>query len=643
MRSLDSLRRGYARSGDGDECGATPRGWRIGWWRLLAVALIALAAGLDRTGAGAQQSATVDLVSAVHFVDGRVVAGLRAQPADALDVGSVTVTVDGVAREGRATSLAGTDPKAIAIVIDTSGSMAGEPIVAARRAVSDLIRLLPTQDQIALVSFSDGVRVLVPFTGDRGALLQASESLFAAGNTSLYEAVAVGSELLATAPQADRRMVLLSDGLDFGGTSKRDRGQSIEAARASKAAAFAFGFGKEADREYLAAVARETGGRAQEIADANSLRSVFTELGGLLGATHEVTVTVPLVATGEHRLAFAASAGGRRITGERRFAVTNEGLLSPSMSQEGTAPDQLVVVLGSRIPLEGAEVRVVAGGRSLTMVPGAQRVVLDPWGFKPGPLELQISVLLGGAPVTAATFNAEVPAFAPSLLVGRAAAPGQAQIRWRVQAATEPWTVRAIADGRELGRWEGTDSDATVAIPDGNPAVQVELLRPDGTVATQQVLAVGAGASSTLLLVAAVLLASGGGGLVWMRRRPTPPVYTPTNVTPLRRPRGFAMSAPPAGAVVVVRGSTEEARYDIGQRPLTIGSAQECDIVVADENVRPFHARLTLDRDGVLRVHGLAGRGPSPAAEAAPGDQWVRLEPGAELGIGEHLIRLESA
>ena len=56
-----------------------------------------------------------------------------------------------------------------------------------------------------------------------------------------------------------------------------------------------------------------------------------------------------------------------------------------------------------------------------------------------------------------------------------------------------------------------------------------------------------------------------------------------------------------------------------------------------------FHARLTLDRDGVLRVHGLRGKSNAAASEPGPGDQWVRLERGDEMGIGDHLIRLESA
>ena len=473
---------------------------------------IALAAGLDRHSCWAQQPATVDLVSAVHFADGRVVAGLRAQPADALDVGSVTMTVDGVAREARATSLAGTDPKAIAIVIDTSGSMAGEPILAARRAVSDLIRLLPAQDQIALVVVlrrRRGCWCRSPVTA--AALLQASESLVAAGNTALYEAVAVGSELLATAPQADRRMVLLSDGLDFGGTSKRDRGQSIEAARASKAAAFAFGFGKEADREYLAALARETGGRAQEVADANSLRSVFTELGGLLGATHEVTVTMPLVRDRGASVALAATAGGRRIQVSAGSRSRTRDCSSPASPRSGQHPISCVVVLGNRDPAGRA--RTCAWwpvARSLTMVPGAQRVILDPWGFQPGQAGAADSTwLLGGAPVSRDHLHGlDVPELAPSLRGGRAAAPGSAQIRWRVQAATAPW-VGARDRGRAASSAGGKARTRTrpSRFPAGT-AVQMELLRPDGTVATQQTYQAQGGGFSPLLLLAALLLAA---------------------------------------------------------------------------------------------------------------------------------------
>ena len=77
----------------------------------------------------------------------------------------------------------------VVLVIDTSGSMAGAPLAAAKAAASQFATSLGPNDAAGLVAFSGDVRPLVGFTSDAGALTAGIDGLTAAGNTALYDAV----------------------------------------------------------------------------------------------------------------------------------------------------------------------------------------------------------------------------------------------------------------------------------------------------------------------------------------------------------------------------------------------------------------------------------------------------------------------
>ena len=76
----------------------------------------------------------------------------------------------------------------VVVVVDVSGSMSGAftggvKIEAAKRAVENLVRELPSEFDVGLVSFSDKVELAVPPTVDRGRVLRAIARLKAEGGT----------------------------------------------------------------------------------------------------------------------------------------------------------------------------------------------------------------------------------------------------------------------------------------------------------------------------------------------------------------------------------------------------------------------------------------------------------------------------
>jgi Ca-activated chloride channel family protein len=106
------------------------------------------------------------------------------------------------------------------LVIDTSGSMAGDRI----KAVKDGLRLASKQinagNKVGLVTFSDRVRYLVPLAPfdklQHQRLLAAIDSLQADGNTAMYDGTMVGLAELVKERQKDPNgrfnLLLLTDG-----------------------------------------------------------------------------------------------------------------------------------------------------------------------------------------------------------------------------------------------------------------------------------------------------------------------------------------------------------------------------------------------------------------------------------------------
>jgi VWFA-related protein len=106
-------------------------------------------------------------------------------------------------------------PVSLGIVIDTSGSMAGQKIEAARSALDRfLFELLDRNDEIFLYRFASVPLLLQDWTRDRNLLTRALNRLAPNGGTAMYDAV---SEALPLAQQGQNRkkaLLVISDGND---------------------------------------------------------------------------------------------------------------------------------------------------------------------------------------------------------------------------------------------------------------------------------------------------------------------------------------------------------------------------------------------------------------------------------------------
>jgi tight adherence protein B len=105
-----------------------------------------------------------------------------------LPSGAFSVREDGRAVEAVATRLA-VDDLHIVLAIDTSGSMAGPAMPAARDAAARFLDSLPEETWVSIVAFGAQPTVVLPFTLDRGSQHAAVASLTPRGETALYDAL----------------------------------------------------------------------------------------------------------------------------------------------------------------------------------------------------------------------------------------------------------------------------------------------------------------------------------------------------------------------------------------------------------------------------------------------------------------------
>ncbi len=107
------------------------------------------------------------------------------------------------------------DPIGVVLLLDTSGSMGGEPIEDAADAALLFMDEMRSIDEFSVVSFSDSVIVHSNFTSDRRKLRDSISEIEAAGDTALFDGVYTASNLFANRSDIKYRyIIVLSDGTD---------------------------------------------------------------------------------------------------------------------------------------------------------------------------------------------------------------------------------------------------------------------------------------------------------------------------------------------------------------------------------------------------------------------------------------------
>src|SRR5262245_44688852 len=142
-------------------------------------------------------------------------------------------------------------PVSIGIVLDTSGSMAGEKIESARSALERfLFDLQDPDDEFFLYRFSNDAFLLKNWTTDRQAIVRALGRVLPNGGTAMYDAVADAVPLLEQGRNQKKALLIISDGNDT--ASRVDVRQLKRNIRESEVLVYAIGIDGESAQGYRA-------------------------------------------------------------------------------------------------------------------------------------------------------------------------------------------------------------------------------------------------------------------------------------------------------------------------------------------------------------------------------------------------------
>lgn len=174
----------------------------------------------------------------------------------------------------------------IALVIDTSGSMQGAAMEAAKAAAQSLLDQLPAAVPVSVIGFGPTPAVLTSRSTDEGAQAASVGGLQPSGETALYDAVTAAAEQLSGS-SARRFAVILSDGGDT--VSQTTLGATAAALARERIGVLVVSLQTaESNTSALGALAAPTAGTVVAASDPNALAGAFDAVSALLVRQYEL-------------------------------------------------------------------------------------------------------------------------------------------------------------------------------------------------------------------------------------------------------------------------------------------------------------------------------------------------------------------
>ena len=244
---------------------------RIAW-------IVALLCGLEREALASRVRMDVGMASTY-------------MEADKKQLGYIKVGLTGfdLERERRT-------PVNVAIVIDRSGSMAGEKIAKAREAAIMAVDRLNSDDIVSVVAYNDTVSVLVPATrvSDKSSIRAGIERLEAQGSTALFAGVSKGADEVRKFLSKHRvnRVILISDGqANVGPSSTSALAELGESLAKERICVTTIGLGLDYNEDLMTQLARKSDGNSGFANSSDDLvRLMRAEFGDVLAVVAQELV-----------------------------------------------------------------------------------------------------------------------------------------------------------------------------------------------------------------------------------------------------------------------------------------------------------------------------------------------------------------
>ena len=224
-----------------------------------------------------------------------------------------------------------TDPMAVVLAIDTSGSMQARDrfgrtsMTAAIDAAVKFIFMLSDGDRVALFSFNNEPFLQIDFSEDHEAAIEAVNLLTAKPNaaTCLYDTAFEAVQKAAEIPKGRRAIIVLTDGKD----EKAGRACSthnsndvidIATTKSIRVPIYTIGVGPKVDARELSRIASFTGGRSLMATSLADLEGLYQTIADQLKNQYLVTYTSRTL-SGEHSLVLKVLHKGTKGQDEKRF------------------------------------------------------------------------------------------------------------------------------------------------------------------------------------------------------------------------------------------------------------------------------------------------------------------------------------
>jgi Ca-activated chloride channel family protein len=189
-------------------------------------------------------------------------------------------------------------PKRLALVVDRSGSMDGEPLEEALRCVQYIASRLGPQDQLSVVVYDDRIKVLVPLAPvtSHSDIERALSRVASGGKTNLFGGWEAGAmQLEAGEPGSISRVILLSDGqANVGLSALSEIEPHCRQWEQRGVSTTTVGLGRRFNEDLMIGMARAGGGQQYYGQTAADLHDNFDEEFSLLQAIFLQQLTVRL-------------------------------------------------------------------------------------------------------------------------------------------------------------------------------------------------------------------------------------------------------------------------------------------------------------------------------------------------------------
>ncbi len=160
-------------------------------------------------------------------------------------------------------------PVSVGILFDVSGSMSGEKIIKAQKALSRFIMTSHPSDEYFLIGFNSRAQLLLDRTRDGDAVLRKLTMVQPQKDTALYDAVYLGIERVSRGSHQKRALLIISDGQD--NASRYNFGEVRRLMKESDVVTYAVGINDGSDssrteaamgRSFLEEICSVSGGKA---------------------------------------------------------------------------------------------------------------------------------------------------------------------------------------------------------------------------------------------------------------------------------------------------------------------------------------------------------------------------------------------